>query len=338
MIIFKLGSKVTVGKMFKGKTQTQLASGKLAELGSKRLDQKQKFVRRGAIKLRSMRLFLLLAMPGLLMYFLGVLAPLGLAVQFSFSDINLLSGEGDFVGFQNYIDVLADPEFWNAFSFTVAITVFCVLIANLGGLSLALILNRHLRYFHILRSLTFIPSILAGVVIGYIWSNILTDQGVLNNILGAIGLSSLQASWLGSPLGAQASVIFVTVWPSIGFGAIIYLAGLQSVPKELLEAAAVDGSGPIRTFLTITWPLLSPSLFVTSTMMVIGGFKAFDISMVLTGGGPSRATDTPALQILRHGFVENRAGYANAEALILLLVLVAISIIGTSISSRGDKS
>ncbi len=272
------------------------------------------------------------------MYVLGVLAPLGLAVKFSFSDINLLSGLGDFVGLQNYKDVLSDAEFWNAFGFTVAITFFCVLIANLGGLSLALILNKHLRYFHVLRSLTFIPSILAGVVIGYIWSNILTDKGVLNSLLSTFGLSSLQTSWLGSPLGAQASVIFVTVWPSIGFGAIIYLAGLQSVPKELLEAAAVDGSGPIRTFMTITWPLLAPSLFVTSTMMIIGGFKAFDISMVLTGGGPSRATDTPALQILRHGFVENRAGYANAEAVILLLALVLVSIIGTSISSRGDKS
>jgi ABC-type sugar transport system permease subunit len=143
---------------------------------------------------------------------------------------------------------------------------------------------------------------------------------------------------LGSPLGAQASVIFVTVWPSIGFGTIIYLAGLQSVPRELMEAAAVDGSGPIRTFWSITWPLLSPALFVTSTMMLIGGFKAFDISMILTGGGPSRATDTPALQILRHGFIENRAGYANAEALILLTVLVLVSLIGTAVTSRGDKA
>jgi ABC-type sugar transport system permease subunit len=271
------------------------------------------------------------------MYLLGVLAPLALALKFSFTDINLLSGIGQFIGFQNYQTVLTDPEFWNAFGFVLVLTIFCVVVANSAGLALAVILNRNLRSFHILRSVTFIPSILAGVVIGYIWSNILTDNGTLNSILGGVGLAGLKASWLGSPLGAQASVIFVTVWPSIGFGAIIYLAGLQSVPKELLEAAAVDGSSPFRTFWSITWPLLRPSLFVTSTMMVIGGFKAFDISMVLTGGGPSRATDTPALQILRHGFIENRAGYANAEAVLLLIVLVLISVIGTSLSSRGDK-
>ncbi|MEY4499910.1 MAG: hypothetical protein RL319_898 [Actinomycetota bacterium] len=293
--------------------------------------------RRGRLRNRSSQVFLVLALPGLLMYFLGVLTPLGLALNFSLTDINLLSGIGNYVGVQNYIDVFSDPEFWSAITFVTILTFFCVLIANAAGLALAVVLNKNHRFFHFLRSVTFIPSVLAGVVVAYIWSNILTDSGILNNILGSIGLTSLQTSWLGSPLGAQASVIFVTVWPSIGFGAIIYLAGLQSVPKELLEAAAVDGSSPTRTFWAITWPLLSPAFFVTSTMMVIGGFKAFDVSMILTGGGPSRATDTPALQILRHGFIENRAGYANAEAIILLVVLVLISIIGTAISARGDE-
>lgn len=260
-----------------------------------------------------------------------------MALNFSFTDINLLSGVGNYIGFQNYVDVLTDPEFWSAFGFVVILTFFCVLIANSAGLALAVILNKNVKLFHFLRSLTFIPSVLAGVVVAFIWSHILTDNGVLNGLLESVGLASFQSSWLGSPLGAQASVIFVTVWPSIGFGTIIYLAGLQSIPKELLEAAEVDGSGPFRTFWSITWPLLSPSFFVTSTMMVIGGFKAFDISMVLTGGGPSRATDTPALQILRHGFIENRAGYANAEAIILLIVLVLISVVGTGIASRGEK-
>jgi multiple sugar transport system permease protein len=272
------------------------------------------------------------------MYLLGVLSPLGLALNFSLTDINLLSGIGNFVGFQNYMDVLSDPEFWSAMTFVSILTLFCVIIANSAGLALAVILNKNYKFFHFLRSVTFIPSVLAGVVVAFIWSHILTDSGILNNILGAVGLANLQTSWLGSPLGAQISVIFVTVWPSIGFGAIIYLAGLQSVPKELLEAAAVDGSSPFRTFWSITWPLLAPAFFVTSTMMIIGGFKAFDVSMILTGGGPSRATDTPALQILRHGFIENRAGYANAEAIILLVVLVLISVLGTVISSRGDKN
>ena len=299
--------------------------------------QKMSIGRKRRLKSRSTKTFIVLALPALIAYLLGVLSPLGLALNYSFTDINLLSGVGNYIGFQNYVDVLIDPEFWSAFSFVMILTFFCVLIANAAGLALAVILNKNQQFFHFLRSLAFIPSVLAGVVVAFIWSHILTDNGVLNALLGSVGLGSLQSSWLGSPLGAQASVIFVTVWPSIGFGTIIYLAGLQSIPRELLEAAEVDGSGSFRTFWSITWPLLSPAFFVTSTMMVIGGFKAFDISMVLTGGGPSRATDTPALQILRHGFIEDRAGYANAQAIILLIVLVIISVLGTSIASRGEK-
>ncbi len=272
------------------------------------------------------------------MYALGVMIPLGLAVRYSVSDINLLNGLGDFVGVQNYIDVLTDPEFWGAFGFTMILTVGSVVVANGVGVTLAVILNKSRRSFHVLRSITFIPSVLAGVVVAFIWSTILTDRGTLNVLLGNLGLASLQTSWLGSQLGAQVSVIFVSVWPSIGFGTIIYLAGLQSVPQELLEAASVDGASPARTFRAITWPLLRPALFVTSTMMVIGGFKAYDISVVLTGGGPAGATDTPAFQILRHGFNENRAGYANAEAIILLLVLVIVALVSVALNNRGEKS
>ena len=290
------------------------------------------------MKAHAARLFLFLALPGVLIYALGILAPLGLAGRYSVSNINLLNGVGDFVGLQNYSDVLSDPEFWSAFAFTMILTLGCVVIANGAGVTLAVILNRNRRFFHLLRSVAFIPSVLAGVVIAYIWSTILTDKGTLNVLLGNVGLSALQTSWLGSQLGAQVSVIFVTVWPSIGFGTIIYLAGLQSVPQELLEAASVDGSSPARTFRSITWPLLRPALFVTTTMMVIGGFKAYDISVVLTGGGPAGATDTPAFQILRHGFNENRAGYANAQALILLLALVIVSVIGVALNNRGEKS
>ena len=284
------------------------------------------------------RLFVLLALPGVLMYTLGVLLPIVLAGRYSFSDINLLNGVGDFVGVQNYIDVLTDPEFWGAFGFTMILTVGMIILANVGGVSMALILNRNRRSFHILRSVTFIPSVIAGVVVAYIWSTILTDNGTLNVLLSSVGLDALRQSWLGSQMGAQVSVILVTVWPAIGFGTIIYLAGLQGVPQELLEAASVDGASPARTFRDITWPLLRPSLFVTTTMMLINGFKAYDISVVLTGGGPAGATDTPAFQILRHGFNENRSGYANAEALILLLVLVIVSVVGVALNNRGEKS
>ena len=284
-----------------------------------------------------LRTFGVLGLPAVVFYFFAVVIPLVLAIRYSLLDFNLLTSEGPFVGLDNYIEVLTDPEFWSAFGFTSVLTIYLLLAANVGGVSLALLLNRRRRVFNGLRTVAFVPSILSGVVLAYIWATILTDKGVLNNILGIVGLASLQTSWIGTPLAAQISVIFVSAWPAVGFATVVYLAGLQSIPAELLEAAAVDGAGPIRTFRAITWPLLQPSLFVTSTMMIIGGVKSYDVSAILTGGGPAGSTDTPALQILRHGFVENRAGYANAQAIILLLIVVLISVAGYLISSRREK-
>jgi multiple sugar transport system permease protein len=280
------------------------------------------------------RTFVVLGLPATALYSFAVVIPLVLAIRYSLLDFNLLTSEGPFVGMKNYFDVLTDPSFWRALGFTGLITIWLLIAANAGGVGLALLLNRRRKLFNGLRTLAFVPSILSGVVLAYIWATILTDKGVLNRILSMAGLGALQTSWLGSPFAAQASVIFVSAWPSIGFATVVYLAGLQSIPTELIEAAAVDGAGPIRTFRAITWPLLQPSLFVTSTMMVIGGVKSYDISVILTGGGPAAATETPALQILRHGFAENRAGYANSEAMLLLLLIVLISIAGYAISRR----
>ena len=283
------------------------------------------------------RTFGVLGLPAIALYFFAVVIPLVLAFRYSLLDFNLLTSQGPFVGLQNYVAVLEDPGFWSAFAFTGVLTLWLLITANVGGVSLALLLNRRRKIFNALRTVAFVPSILSGVVLAYIWGTILTDKGVLNRLLSIIGQDGLQTSWLGSPLAAQASVILVSAWPSIGFATVVYLAGLQSIPAELLEAASVDGAGPVRTFRAITWPLLQPALFVTSTMMVIGGVKSYDISAVLTGGGPAGATDTPALQILRHGFVENRAGYANAEAILLLLIILLISIAGYAISNRRES-
>ena len=288
-------------------------------------------------RLNGARTFAVLGLPGVALYAVAVIIPLTLAIRYSLLDFNLLTSKGPFVGLDNYRDVLSDPDFWSAFGFTSVLTVYLLLAANIGGVLLALLLNRRRRVFNGLRTIAFLPSILSGVVLAYIWSTILTDRGVLNNTLELLGLTGLQTSWLGTPLAAQASVIFVSGWPSIGFATVVYLAGLQSIPSELLEAAAVDGAGPVRTFRAITWPLLQPSLFVVSTMMIIGGVKSYDVSAVLTGGGPAGATDTPALQILRHGFEENRAGFANAQAIILLSIIVLISVVGYTISAKREK-
>jgi multiple sugar transport system permease protein len=280
--------------------------------------------------------FLFLAAPGVAFYTLAVLIPLGLAVSYSLRDYNILTGSGDWVGLDNYVELLDDGGFWGPFIYTLALTVFVAVVANAFGVALASVLNRPQRVFHWLRTITFVPVILAGVVIAYLWSTILTDEGILNTTLASLGLDGLQHSWLGSTRGAQLSVMVVSVWPAIGFCTVVYLAGFQAIPQELIEAAQIDGASPPQVFWRISWPLLQPALLVNTPVMMINGFKAYDISLVLTGGGPVGATETAALRILRVGVEQNRAGYASALAVVLLLAVGLTALFASRLARRTE--
>ncbi|MXS75317.1 hypothetical protein CSIV_01580 [Microbacterium sp. CSI-V] len=308
------------------------------ETSPTRADSRPPRKRKRTLRTRTVhaRIFGVLGLPALALYLFAVLIPLFLAIRYSLLDFNLLTSKGPFVGLENYVTILTDGEFWRALSFTLVLTAVSLVVANAAGVALAVVLNRPRRFFNILRAIAFVPAILSGVVLAYIWSTILTDRGVLNSVLGQLGLSALQTSFLGTQTAAQISVIAVSIWPTIGFTTVIYLAGLQGIPTELNEAASIDGAGPSRTFWSVTWPLLRPSLFIVSTMIVIGGVKSYDISVILTGGGPVGATETPAMQILRQGLTENNPGPANAEAIILLIIIVVISLAGFALNRKGD--
>jgi len=277
--------------------------------------------------------FAALGAPGIAFYLIAVLVPLALAVSYSFRDYNILTASGDWIGLDNYKELLHDGGFWVPFIFTLVLTLAVTVVANALGVALAAVLNRPQRVFHWLRTITFIPVILSGVVIAFLWSTILTDTGLLNTMLGSLGLDALQRSWLGTSLGAQVSVIVVSIWPAIGFCTVVYLAGFQAIPVELIEAAQIDGANGRQIFWKISWPLLQPALFVNVAVMMINGFKAFDTSLVLTGGGPAGATETAAMRILQVGITQNRAGYASALA-VALLVAVGITALVTGRMAR----
>ncbi len=281
--------------------------------------------------------FAVLGSPAYLLYAFAVLVPLGLCISYSLRDYNLLTSSGPYVGLENYRTIFADPTFWDAYGFTIAIIVFLIVVSNVVGVGLAVLLNRPTRTFYVLRTITFIPVILSGVVIAFLWSSILTDTGILNSLLHTVHLTSLQHSWLGTTRGAQLSVLIVSAWPAIGFSTTVYLAALQGVPAELLEAAEVDGAGPRRRFFHIVWPMLRPALIVNSTVMLINGAKSYEASLILTGGGPNGATETGAVQVLRVGFSENHAGYASAIAVVLLATVAVLAVIGLAIARRAER-
>lgn len=281
--------------------------------------------------------FLTLGSPGFILYAFAVLVPLALAIIYSFQDYNLLSSTGRFIGLSNYAELFQDSDFWTAYGFTGALTLFLLIVSNVMGVALAVTLNKPVRGFHLLRTIVFIPVLLSGVIVAFLWSTILTDSGILNSLLQNLHLTGLENSWLGSRRGAQLSVMIVSAWPAIGFSTIIYLAALQGVPQDLLEAADVDGAGPTRRFFSVVRPLLMPALVVNSTIMLINGSKSYEVSLILTGGGPVGATETGALQVLQTGFTQNRAGYASAIAVVILATVALLSVAGSALASRADR-
>lgn len=276
------------------------------------------------------------AVPGFIAYGGLVLVPLALSFYYSFTNRNLLYPGEKFVGLDNYIRLFGDDQFLGSFGFTTVLTITTLVMVNAVGLAIAVLLNKVGRFFFAMRMIFFIPVALSGVIVAFLWSSILTDQGLLNSAIRSLGFEHFTFSWLGTPLSAQASVIVVTSWQALGLCIVIYLAGLQTIPRELLESSRIDGCSRASSFRHVTWPLLAPSLTVNSTLLLINGFKSYDIPFVLTGTGPGGATSTVATEVIRVGFNLNRAGVASAMAIVMLVAVAAITFLVVSVLQRRE--
>ena len=235
-------------------------------------------------------------------------------------------GSFNFVGLSNFAKVFNTPQFFKALVNTVLLAAGYVVFTNILGLGFALALNRTLRTRYLLRMLIFMPVVLSPVAVSYIWKFIFAYNGSLNQILGDIGLGSWRHDWLAVPHLALGCVLVVMVWQSIGFVAVVYLAGLATVPRELEEAAAIDGAGPWRRFRRITVPLIQPSLAIATTLTLIQGLRVFDQVMALTGGGPDNATQTLASEIYQQTFTYQEFGLGAAMALVLTVFILVCTI------------
>lgn len=278
------------------------------------------------------------AVPGSVLYASLVLTPLVLSVYFSFTNRNLLYPDEKFVGIDNYTRLFGDSQFLETFGFTLTLTFVTLVVVNVLGLAIAVLLDRVGRLFFALRMVFFIPVALSGVIIAFLWSTILTDDGLLNSFLRANGLENFAISWLGAPLSAQASVIIVSAWQSLSLCIVVYLAGLQTVPANLVDAAKIDGCGRVGLFRHVTWPMLAPSLTINSTLLLISGFKSYDIPVVLTGTGPGHATSTIATEVIRVGFSLTRAGLASAMAIVMLVVVATVTLLVVALLQRREVS
>ncbi|MFJ9694789.1 carbohydrate ABC transporter permease [Kitasatospora sp. NPDC101183] len=230
-------------------------------------------------------------------------------------------------GLDNYRRLLDDPLFWTALRNTGEILLVQVpLMLGLALLTAVGINSLFVRGRTVWRLGVFMPSVTGLVATGVMFAYLLkTDDGVVNRLLSAVGLPSVD--WMGQPFWARMAVVLVLTWHYTGYNAVIYLAGLQSIPAELYEAAMVDGAGPIRRFVSITVPALRPLLLFTVVLSTIGTLQLFDEPYVLTGGGPDNATLTVSMYLYQNGFRYFDFGYASAVAYALTLI---VSVLGAA--------
>jgi multiple sugar transport system permease protein len=260
--------------------------------------------------------------PTLVGILFGVLGSIVATVGISFLNWDMLTPP-TFAGLENYARLFTDRLFQKALVNTfvfAAMYVPAVLVCSLG---VALLLNRAVMGMGFFRTIYFLPAVSSAVAIGLVWSWIFAkDTGVLNGILVWMGMEPV--NWLGTQM-AMRSVVIMNVWGAIGEGAIIFLAGLQAVSRTYYEAAEVDGAGPGAQFWRITLPLITPSIFFQLIIATINAFQAFEFIYVLTRGGPNGATTTLVYSIYRNGFDYFRMGFASAQALVLALIILALT-------------
>ena len=274
-------------------------------------------------KSRNYLTFVLFVGPNVALIMMFIYYPLIMNLRFSLLDWRLGSSTARFVGLQNYIEFFTSPNGLEVWRVTIIFTVATVAGAMLLGLLIAVVLNKRLPGRVVARTALFSPYVLSGVGVGMVWSFIFDPRlGVMRFFFEAIGRRSPE--WFNDPRWALVMVIIVYIWKNLGYAAVIFIAGLQSIPSELLEAANVDGASRTRQFFTIVMPLLSPTVFFLSITMILNSMQAFDILRIMTPSG--NGTNTIIFEIYLQSFgAYQRAGYAGAVSVVLFLTLFAIT-------------
>ncbi|MEI7027892.1 carbohydrate ABC transporter permease [Paenibacillus sp. y28] len=278
-------------------------------------------------------------LPGVLIYTLFLCYPALSSFYYSLTDWDGLSPNSSFIGLDNFTRLWEDGQFWRTLRNTLIFAGGLVIFLNLIAFAVALALDGKGRLRQWLRVLFLVPTLLSGLSIGYIWSYMYSPNfGVINTLLDKAGLGSWKQDWLGDAMLALPSVIFTHLWQWTGFHMIIFLAALQGVAKELLEAAEMDGSGPWQRLWHIIIPQVRPAFTISVILATIGGLKVFDTIMIMTQGGPGGATDSLSTLIYRTAFNFNDMGYASAIGLVMLLFIMLISIIQLKLLRRGGEA
>ena len=276
-------------------------------------------------------------LPSFILYTGLIILPSVTSIQLSFTNWDGLSPTYRYIGLNNYIEIFTSNRFFGALWRTLYLTLIVSVGENIAALSLALVLDRVRWLKNIFRVCFYIPVLISGIVSGFIWLTMFNwNFGVINSALRLIGLGSFAVNWIGDPKTVLYSLSFTIIWKSAGYYMVIYLAGLQGIPKDCLESATIDGANAWQSFWNITFPLLAGSITVNFTLSVVNGLKIFDQIVVMTNGGPGFSSETITYLIYRVAFSESRQGFGTALAVVLFALIFILNGIQSGILRKRE--
>jgi len=279
---------------------------------------------------------LIFTAPAVIMVLLAMYIPFVMSGYYSLTEWNGISRNPVFIGFENFKTIFSSgsPEFVNALLFTFKYSALFIVFSNVFALALAVALARKFRLANFLRGMFFLPYIMSMTIVGFIWKFIFT-QG-FEKLYEITGWSIWNYSWLGDGNLAFWSIVLVGVWQSLGFYIVLYVAGLQAIPTDVLEAASIDGANARQRFFRVVLPLLGPSITTCMFMSLTNSLKVFDIILALTKGGPGGATYSATLDIYREAFQNNNYGLGSAKAIVFFVIVLILTQVVLKVFERRE--
>ncbi|MFN7251901.1 MAG: carbohydrate ABC transporter permease [Anaerobacillus sp.] len=279
----------------------------------------------------------LFLLPGCVILGAFIFYPMLQAIWLSFTDYNMIQ-DANFIGIDNYTKLFNDDLFWKVLGQTFLYLIFVVPALVIIPIFIAILVNQPLKGISFFRSAYYVPVVTSMVVVGIMWKWVYADTGVLNYLLESAGIINSPVYWLTSTSTSIFAVMAVTVWKGLGYYMVIYLAGLQSIPSHLYEAAKIDGANKWKQIIHITIPLLMPSIMIVTIMSSISAMKVFEEIYVMTGGGPLNSSKTLVFYIYQEAFEKLQMGYASAAGVVLFLITLVLSIINIKFMSKKEDA
>ena len=285
---------------------------------------------------KALRDTLLFTLPAVVMVLIAIYIPFVMSGYYSLTEWNGISRNPVFIGPANFRTIFSSgsPEFVNALLFTFRFSALFIVFSNVLALALAVALTRKFRLANFLRGMFFLPYIMSMTIVGFIWKFIFT-QG-FEKLYEITGWGVWNLSWLGDANLAFYSLVLVGVWQSLGFYIVLYIAGLQAIPSEVLEAASIDGANSRQRFFRVVLPVLGPSITTCVFMALTNSLKVFDIILALTKGGPGGATYSATLDIYREAFQNNNYGLGSAKAIVFFVIVLVLTQVVLKVFERGE--